>query len=178
MPNNGRHFIGVTRSGTMLENPKAFETDEELIADQGDVNMAFDDDRMVPYYVWYEEGRPPTLIGYVQAYTGGSRAITDDAWWLLIKNPSIFYKTANALGEKVAQAVFSSQKTGFIILAVGGLISLLLLLMSFGGGEPADTASQPEPPPVVETVQPKDAGDLTLGEIEQMAAPGAAPEAP
>ena len=178
MPNNGRHFIGVTRSGTMLENPKAFETDEELISDQGDVNMAFDDDRMVPYYVWYEEGRPPTLIGYVQAYTGGSRAITDDAWWLLVKNPSIFYGAANGLSEKIAQAMFSSQKMGFIVLAVGGLISLLLLLMSFGGGEAPAKETKPEPAPVVETVQPKDAGELTLDEIEQLAAPGAAPEAP
>ena len=127
---NRRHLIAVTRSGTMIDDPKAWETDEELISDRGESSLSFDDDRMVPYYIMFEEGLPPTLIGYVQAYTGGSKAITEDDWWLQVKAPSIFYENANGLAEQKEKNSMSSRKVGLTMLGIGATLGAILLLLA------------------------------------------------
>lgn len=152
MPSKSRHLMMVTRSGTMIEDPKAFEADEELISDRPESSMSFDDDRMVPYYIHFEEGLPPRLVGYVQIYTGGAKATGDDPWHLLVKAPAIYYEAANGLNQRKNQGREGTKRTGLIILAVGGALAVLLFFASFfgGGEEPEPTRATAPPAPAVE----------------------------
>ena len=122
-----RRLIAVTRSGTMIEDPNAFEEEEEIFSNAG-TPMAWDDDREVPYYIHYEEGAPPTLVGYCQPYTGGSKSISQDGHWRLVKAPTIYYGAANSLHADRPEAS-RTRKMGMWILGVGAGIAFFFLLL-------------------------------------------------
>ena len=127
-----RHVIAVTRSGTMHVNRAAYEQDEEVISDvDEDTSFAFDDDRVVPYYLWYAEFRPPALAGFVQAHTGGAKGILEDGRWLLDKAKAIYFEQANGLGYRNMLGWLSNRRTGMYILGAGTIIAVLLLGLTF-----------------------------------------------
>ena len=129
MPKSRRHFMGVNRSQTWVEDRGAWEQDEELLTDSSESAMAFDDDRQVPYSVLYAEGMTPTLVGYVQPYTGGGKSIDDDGWWMHRKAAAIYYEGANSLTVAKAAGLLASRKVGWVIMGVGIAIALVFLVL-------------------------------------------------
>ena len=136
---NRRHLMAMSRSGHLLEDRHGFEVDEELLSDRH--KMAFDDDRMVPYYELRQEGIPPVLMGYVHLYTGGDTPITKDDSWLLERAPAIYEQAANALQERKGLGLLANRKLGLFILGVGAAV-MLLCLMIIGYGMKLDAAKE------------------------------------
>ena len=122
-----RHFMGMSRSGVLLEDKNAFEVDEELVADAH--KMSFDDDRQVRFYRMRQEGIPPALEGYVHLYTGGTKPVTRDGWWLLTKAQTIYAAAAASLSERKRLGLLSSRKMGLMVLAAGFAIFLGCLVL-------------------------------------------------
>ena len=161
-----RYFMGITRSGTLIEDNKAYEVDEELMTDNEDQRMAFDDDRMVPYYRLLEEGLPPQLIGYVQLHTGGAVPVSRDARWHLEKSPAIYYAAANSLTVRRNAGLLSNRKMGMFILVAGIIMScffLLLMAMSPSGEPDPATGSEAASAAAPETSQPPESAPETGG---------------
>ena len=126
-----RHFMGISRSGQLLEDRRAFEVDEEVIVEGH--KMAFDDDRVVPYYELRQEGIPPLLMGYVQLYTGGSRRVTDDDWWLTVKAKAFYDAAARSITESKGLGMFSGRKMGVYVLSAGIAVFLFcVILIGYG----------------------------------------------
>ena len=124
---NRRHFMGMSRSGVLLEDRNAFELDEELITDVH--KMSFDDDRQVRFYRMRQEGIPPALEGYAHLYTGGTKPVARDGWWLLTKSQAIYAAAAAALSERKRLGLLSNRKMGLMVAAAGFAIFLACLVL-------------------------------------------------
>ena len=130
-----RRFIGMSRSGVLLQDNNAVEVDEELLVDRH--SMAFDDDREVPFYEIRRPGMPPMLKGMFHVNTGGSLPIRKDTWWLMQRAQAIYLKAARSFDERKDQAVIAVKQAGMAILA-GGILIFLVCLIIVGYGMKTD----------------------------------------
>ena len=156
---NRRHLMGMSRSGVLIEDRNAFEVDEELISDAH--KMAFDDDRQVPFYRLRQEGVPPSLEGTVHVYTGGTRKVTRDGWWLLTKAPAIYEAAATSITERKGLGLLSSRRIGVFTLAAGLVVFLVcMVLVGFGMRleQDAKSAQQSQPVKAAPVTPEADAG--------------------
>ena len=141
MPTSARrYFMGVSRSGELLENPKAFAINEELIADAD--NMAMDDDREVAF--WRQRGDRTLDAQSVSFYSGGSKAISKDGWWLDAKAEATFDDASNSVLAKTGSGMNALSRNAWLILGAGVLIFFLsLFFMTWQNGQKAeDQAAQ------------------------------------
>ena len=136
MPTSARrYFMGVSRSGELLENPKAFAINEELIADAD--NMAMDDDREVAF--WRQRGDRTLDAQSVSFYSGGSKAISRDGWWLDAKAEATFDDAANSVLAKTGSGMNALSRNAWLILGAGVLIFFLsLFFMTWQNGQKAE----------------------------------------
>ena len=135
-----RYFLGISRSGELLEDPKAFAINEELISNAA--NMALDDDREQPF--WRQRGdRTLDAVG-VSFYSGGSKAITKDGWWLDAKAEATYDDASNSVLASAGSGMSGMVKNGWYIAAAGMVIFFAcLFFMNWQNGQKAeDQAAQ------------------------------------
>ena len=173
-----RHFIGMNRSRQLIEDTKALELNEELIVDSH--NVAFDDDRQVPYRVLMQEGLPAVLRNHVQIYTGGSRRAERDAWWLLVKRVAIFSTAARTAAQGSNQTLSFVRKAGMWILGAGIVTffgCLLIVGMSLKSQADAESAIPAATPVAAESSQEVLDGNATSENAESAPGENGAPGA-
>ena len=145
MPSNLRHFVGVSETGELLDDAKAFAFEEELMSDK--YGMASPDTAAIPYLVRGHWGRPLRRIGW--RHVMRSVAIGRDSVWLGRQATGIWKAARTSVHPAGGPGLFSDRKLGIYALAASVVFLFAVLAVVGSAGEPE---VPPAPAAVEETV--------------------------
>ena len=146
MPSSKRHFVGVSETGELLDDPKAFAIEEELMSDK--YGMASPDSPAVPYLMRRTWDHPLRRIGW--RWIMRSLSIGTDPDWLFRKAEAIWNAARTA--TRGGPGMFSDRRLG-VYAFFSGIAFLFMSLVCTGGGPETQQTKTVETTANVESVE-------------------------
>ena len=179
MPAMKRHFVGISETGELLDDPAAFSVEEELMSDK--YGMAAPESPAIPYLMRMTWAHPLRRTGW--RYVMRTVSTTKDSVWLFLQGFPIWKAAQVSVRSRAGPGWLSDRKLGLYSLVASILFLFATLIFTSGGGE-----QQPPSAPATESANaqtipapdgPAGAAETGVGPQEGAAPPGPAnPEIP
>ena len=142
MPTNvKRHFVGVSETGELLDDPKAFAIEEELMSDK--YGMASPDTPAVPYLIRLTWDHDLRRTGW--RYVMLSVSIGSDSAWLFRQAYAIWKAAHTSVRGRGGAGWMTEGKLGAYALAASIICFFVVVIRATGGEAPPPVIPEPTP---------------------------------
>ena len=137
MTSSRRHFVGVSETGELMDDPKAFAIEEELMSNK--YGLASPDSPAVPYLVRNTWDSPLRRIGW--RWVMLSVSIGSDPAWLFRQAFAIWKAARTAIRRGGGPGTFSDRRLGTCAFFAAMAFLFLALVCTGGGPEPKQSSN-------------------------------------